>query len=542
MVILYLHERKVNTKVLSYGYKYPLLVKTQRVTLQDFQNKIKTDFCGSDDLFFRQISTDAVECVLCYLDGGSDKQLLEQNVIAPLLRATEKVNSQNLASIVFFSEEIKVTPVDECAGKIADGDVILFFDGENTANLLSMRKFDKRAVVEPPTSNVLKGPREGFIEEIKTNVTLLRRRIKSPKLTVKNMQIGRFSSTPVALVYIDGIAEAKVIDEITRRLMAIDIDGIIDGAYLTSFIQGRRNSFFNQVGSSEKPDVVASKLLEGRVAIVVDGSPLVLTLPFVLFEDLQDGYDYYSNDWRSSMVRVFRILGALLTILLPGAYVALQSHHYHLMPLKFLITLLSATNGIPFPPAIEMFFVLMLFEILNQASIRMPRLMGISLSIVGAIVLGDTAVKAGLISSPAVLVTALSAIGIFCVPDQVGTLSILRFLFLCCSSVMGLFGIVILFLVLVAYLSSMDSYGSPYLAPYAPRINPDLKDGVLKSSTVNMTKRPYSIPSSNRKRLDEQRILPSENIEEIPPYHAQHIDDNKKDASTQNGVEHDKLQ
>ncbi len=468
-------------------------------------------FSQSDDLFMREIRTDNCLCILAYLDGGSDKELLEQNVISPIISAKDTVSSANLSSIVFYGEEIKPMSIGDCPLKIAEGDIILFFDGEDCGNLISLRKFDKRAVVEPPTSNVLKGPREGFIEEIKTNVTLLRRRIKSPKLTVKNMQLGRYTTTAISIVYVDGLAEKKVIDEIQRRISAIDIDGVIDGSYLTSFIQGRRFSFFNQVGSSEKPDVVAAKLLEGRVAIVVDGSPLVLTLPFVLFEDLQDGYDYYSNDWRSSMIRIFRIMGALLTILLPGAYVALQSHHYHLMPLKFLITLLSATNGIPFPPAIEMFFVLLLFEILNQASIRMPRLMGISLSIVGAIVLGDTAVKAGLISSPAVLVTALSAIGIFCVPDQVGTLSILRFLFLCCSSVMGLIGIIIMFVVLIAYLTSMDSYGSPYLAPYAPRINPDLKDGVLKQSTVGMKKRPFSIPVLDRTRLDEEDSSPTQN-------------------------------
>ena len=350
---------------------------------------------------------------------------------------------------------------------------------------------------------MLKGPREGFIEEIKTNITLLRRRLKTPDFVVKNLSVGRYSSTAIAVAYIDGIAVNNVVNEIVERLQKIDIDGIIDGSYVASFIQGRRYCFFNQVGSSEKPDVVASKLLEGRVAIIVDGSPLVLTLPFVLFEDLQDGYDYYSNDWASSLARLFRVLGGLLTVILPGAYVALQSHHYHLMPLKFLITLMSATNGIPFPPAIEMFFVLILFEILNQASIRMPRLMGISLSIVGAIVLGDTAVKAGLISSPAVLVTALSAIGIFCVPDQVGALSILRFIFLCCSAVMGLFGIVILLILLTAYLVSLSSYGAPYLAPYAPRISPDLKDGMLKSSTANMDERPFSIPTNNRTRLSK---------------------------------------
>ena len=473
------------------------------MTISEFKDYMSQLFHNSDDLFFREVNTDYVQCILCYLDGGSDKIVLEQDILSPLLSAKEKVNGDNLSSHIFFGEEIKPVEMSDCPSKVAEGDVILFLDGEQKGHLISIRKFDKRAIAEPPTSNVLKGPREGFIEEIKTNITLLRRRLKTPDFVVKNLSVGRYSSTAIAVAYIDGIAVNNVVNEIVERLQKIDIDGIIDGSYVASFIQGRRYCFFNQVGSSEKPDVVASKLLEGRVAIIVDGSPLVLTLPFVLFEDLQDGYDYYSNDWASSLARLFRVLGGLLTVILPGAYVALQSHHYHLMPLKFLITLMSATNGIPFPPAIEMFFVLILFEILNQASIRMPRLMGISLSIVGAIVLGDTAVKAGLISSPAVLVTALSAIGIFCVPDQVGALSILRFIFLCCSAVMGLFGIVILLILLTAYLVSLSSYGAPYLAPYAPRISPDLKDGMLKSSTANMDERPFSIPTTNRTRLSK---------------------------------------
>ncbi len=473
------------------------------MNIVDFKNTISSTFHGSDDLFFREVTTEHAKCIISYLDGGSDKIVLEQDIIAPIINAQVIVDGSTLSSVIFYGEEIKPVAIDDCPSRIAEGDVIIFFDGENQGHLISIRKFDKRAIAEPPTSNVLKGPREGFIEEIKTNVTLIRRRLKTPSLTVKNLSVGKYSTTPISVLYIDGLAVNSVVDEIIERLNEIDIDGIIDGSYVSSFIQDRRYCFFNQVGSSEKPDVVASKLLEGRVAIIVDGSPLVLTLPFVLFEDLQDGYDYYSNDWASSLARLFRVLGGLLTVILPGAYVALQSHHYHLMPLKFLITLMSATNGIPFPPAIEMFFVLMLFEILNQASIRMPRLMGISLSIVGAIVLGDTAVKAGLISSPAVLVTALSAIGIFCVPDQVGALSILRFIFLCCSAVMGLFGIVILIILIVAYLVSLSSYGAPYLAPYAPRINPDLKDGLLKTSTVNMNERPYSIPSKNRKRLSK---------------------------------------
>lgn len=238
--------------------------------------------------------------------------------------------------------------------------------------------------------------------------------------------------------------------------------------------------------------------------IMVDGSPIAITLPYLIFEDVQDGYDYYSTDWRASMIRMFRLLGGLITVFLPGAYVALQTYHYQLLPIKFLMTLMSATTNIPFPPAIEMLLVMILFEILNQASIRMPRYFGISLSVVGAIVLGDTAVKAGLISSPSVLVVALSAIGIFCIPDQVGAMSILRFLYLCISAVLGFVGMIILTICIVAYLAELDNFGTPYLAPYAPRITPDLQDGVFKAGNSAMELRPYSIPTQNRRRISKQ--------------------------------------
>lgn len=474
------------------------------VNRTEFGKYINASFGGSDDILTREITSCGIECALYYADGLSDKLLLEQDIIRPLLASTIPPSSHTLQQIVLFGEEIKPVLLEDCPQSIADGDIILFIDGEDRGYLISLRKFDKRAIVEPPTSTVLKGPREGFIEEIKTNVTLLRRRLKSPDFTVKMLKAGRYSSTSVALAYISGIADDEIVNAIEKKISAIDIDGIIDSTYIATFIQSRKHSIFNQTGSSEKPDAVAAKLLEGRIAIIVDGSPVVLTVPFVLLEDLQDPYDYYSNDWRAVMVRIFRILGAALTILLPGAYVALQSYHYHLLPLKFLMTLLTATSGIPFPPAIEMLIVLVLFEILNQASVRMPRLMGISLSIVGAIVLGDTAVKAGLISSPAVLVTALSAIGIFCVPDQVGTLSILRFLLLCISAVLGLFGIMIMSMLIICYLVGLENFGTPYLAPFAPRISSDLKDAILKQGTDSMIRRPYTIPNKNRVRLNKK--------------------------------------
>lgn len=484
-----------------------------RVNTSEMQSFIKDRFHNTGDLLLREIPHGDGGVLFCYIDSLSDKLLLEQDVIAPVSECEKvfdgSVKSQDemrelLLAVTSFCQDVTVLSVEDGVKKIAEGDVGMFAEGFDCFFMFSLRKTDKRSVAEPPTATVLKGPREGFIEEIKTNTAMIRRKIKSPDLVFENMSIGRYSSTPVTVAYVHGIADPVTVRKIKAALEKADIDGVTDSAYLTSFLEERKHSFFKQVGNTEKPDVVAAKLLEGRVAVIMDGSPIVLTLPFVLMEDMQDGYDYYSGDWRATFARIFRFLGAALTVLLPAAYVALQSYHYHLLPIKFLVTLVGATSTIPFPPAVEMLFVLLLFEILNEASMRMPRYLSVSLSIVGAIVLGDTAVKAGLISSPAVLVTALSSIGIFCVPDQVGSLSILRIIFLCASAVLGLFGIIAVLVVTVGYLATMQNYGAPYFAPYAPRIVGDLKDGVFKASADDMTTRPLSFPNRNRTRLKKE--------------------------------------
>ncbi len=473
------------------------------MNIDELEKRLKTTFSQSDDFKCRRLYVGDKKCLFAYIDGNIDKILFEQDVVRPLKNAEdfEKPYLKSLQNKVAYADEIDVVPMIETPGKIACCDIAFFIEGESDAYVFSLRKPSARAIGEPPTASVMKGPREGFIEEIKTNISLIRRRIKSPDLVTKTFQVGRYSSTTVALMYVRGIADDAIVNKLAEKINRIDVDGVVDSAYVLSFLQTRKNSFFLQAGTTEKPDVASAKLLEGRIAIIVDGSPIVVTLPYLIFEDVQDGYDYYSGDWRATMTRMFRLLGALLTVLLPGAYVALQTYHFQLLPVKFLMTLMAATNNIPFPPAIEMLLVMTLFEVLNQASIRMPRYFGISLSVVGAIVLGDTAVKAGLISSPSVLVVALSAIGIFCVPDQVGPMSILRFLFLCVSAVTGFVGMIMLTLIIIAYLASLDNFGTPYLAPYAPRIVPDLQDGVMKANSSSMELRPYSIPTANRRRI-----------------------------------------
>lgn len=471
------------------------------VELEKLTSDIKNAYSDSDDLIVKNFDVNLGAAAICYLDGFIDKDILTRDVLSSLTGTTLSVPVYDCLNNLPFPEVIDVSvELGDVLAHIAKGDVVLLIDGAEGCFCFPLRQTVMRGITEPPTESVLRGPREGFIEDIKANTTLIRRKIKSEKLVITNMSVGEQTHTSVAVCYIDGIADKTIISTVKERISKIKTDGILDSYYIEQYLCENKYSLFTQVGSSEKPDVVAAKLLEGRIAIIVDGSPSVLTVPFLLFEAMQDAYDYYSNDWRASLIRIFRIIGMLLTIFLPAAYVAFETFHFHLLPLKFLITLLNATNGIPFPPQIEILLVLLLFEILNQASIRMPRFLGISLSIVGAIVLGDTAVKAGLISSPAVLIIALSSIGIFCVPSQVNVISMLRTIFVCIAAVLGLYGLLIATIMTVCYIVSINNYGTPFAAPFAPIVSSDLKDGLLKSLNVNQKTRPLSFPNHNRRR------------------------------------------
>lgn len=464
-------------------------------------------FLGSSDLVVRRFSVVGISMAFVLIDGLVDKNILNRDMLRPLLVAKEFAPpyAEALQQTISYSEDLVTeSEVSEISTKIAQGGVALVIDKAEEFFIFSLPNYPVRAIAEPPTESLSRGPREGFIEDVKVNVSMLRRKLRTPNFVVESKQVGRYSNTTISLCYLNGVADKNIIEKVKERISKIDIDGIIDSSYVAQFLEEKKFSFFNDVAVSEKPDVVAAKLLEARIAILVDGSPIALTLPYGILEDLQDASDYYSNSWRASMIRFLRVLGAFFAIILPGAYVSLESYHYKLLPLKLVITIMNSVKSIPFTPPIEMLVVVLIFEVMNQASVRMPRIMGVSLSVVGAIVLGDTAVKAGLISSPTVLVTALSVIGKFCIPDQEAQISLLRIAFLVISAVLGMLGMLIGTTVLICYLASLNSYGTPFLAPYSPLIAPDLKDSLLKSSLRQMKKRPYAIPTQNRTRLSDK--------------------------------------
>jgi len=477
--------------------------------------KVRKDFGESSDLTIRPSLVGGQTGYFVSLEGLTDKELLEEHLIKPLAEGV--FPPREIEKRIFLTAPAeKVSDLEKAEQEISGGATALFIPGEEEAYLFSVKKWERRTVAEPPTSSVLKGPREGFTEDVNVNVSLIRRRVKDKRLVIKEVTIGRYSSTKVMVCYLSDVAAKKTVDLVNERLAHIDIDGVIDSSYLTKFLEDDPSSLFPQVGSLEKPDVVAAKLLEGRVAILSDGSPIALTVPHLLIESFQDSQDYFKRNTRVTVTRFLRLFGAIIALFLPAAFVAVQEFQYQVLPLKFLITIVNSTNGTPLSPTLEMMLVLIIFDILNEASVRMPRYVGMALSIVGAIVLGETAVSAGLLSSPAVLVTALSSIGLYLVPDDVGTYSILRLLFVAAAALLGLLGILFALLLLVAHLVNLKSFGANYTSPYAPLVNGDLKDGFVKRELPDMEARPESIDNQNPTRIKKDDFLRAHLDEEDP--------------------------
>ena len=477
------------------------------MTLEKLCKRLRKDFGESADLTLREGVVGGKKALYVSFEGLVDKELLEEHVIKPLSLIAEPT-VREIEKHVYLTSPFKTeTSVAKAEEAICEGATALFLEESNTICLFSVKKWERRSVEEPPTSSVIKGPREGFTEDVTVNATLLRRRIKSKTLVIREMTIGRYSRSKVLVCYLSDVAAKKTVDIVNERLSHIDIDGVIDSSYLTKFLEDDPDSLFPQIGSLEKPDVVAAKLLEGRVAILSDGSPIALTVPYLLIESFQDSQDYFKRNSRVTVTRFLRLFGAIIALFLPAAFVAVQEFQYQVLPLKFLITIINSTSGTPLSPTLEMILVLIIFDILNEASVRMPRYVGMALSIVGAIVLGETAVSAGLLSSPAVLVTALSSIGLYLVPDDVGTYSLLRLIFVAAAALMGLLGILFALLLLLAHLVTLESFGSNYLSPFAPLVNKDLKDGFVKRELPNMAMRPESIDNQNPVRLKKDAFL-----------------------------------
>lgn len=462
--------------------------------------KILKALLCSDDVIFFEFTAGNKNALAVYVDSITDKETLGLQVIFPLKNANVSQSVKKLAKTITCANVKTVTEIKEAANEVLNGSTVILIDGKAGGFAADVKKFDVRAIAEPPTELAIRGPRNGFIESIKTNLSLVRRYLKTTALKIETTEIGKYSSTTVAIMSIDGITDPSLVKKIKNKLENVKIDGIPDSSYVSKILYERKNSLFKQVGSTERPDVLIERMLEGRIGILVDGSPFALTLPYLLIEDFQTAEDYYISHYRANLVRALRVLAIFLSVFLPGLFVAAQLFHLQLIPLNFLLTIVNSIKGIPLSPSLEMFFLLLIFEILNETSIRMPKYVGMALAVVGALVLGETAVNAGLVSTPAVLIMAMSGISIYTVPELTETTSILRFIVLLIAGSIGGYGIVLTEAFLTCYLCATENYGVPYVAPYSPLILNDLQDGIYMSDVTSMPFRPQALNAKNKRR------------------------------------------
>jgi len=464
-------------------------------------DQIQSKFATPDILSRRDFITNGKNGCLLFMPDLTNGVTIG-NMIQALEREEGEITDADtlIRRVIFVSSATAVSDTDAAVSRILDGECAIFIEGVSEIVLAETKQWDKRGVSEPTTEAVVRGPREGFTEDLKTNLSLLERKLKTPSLAVERLKVGRNSNVNVAVVYLANVVNPNIVEEIKRRLKKIDIDAIYDSYNLEPFLEYHPYSMFKQVGYTERPDIAASKLSEGRAAIVVDGSPIVLTLPFLFIEDFRSPEDYYQRFSYTTFLRFIRLFALLLAVMLPGLYVCILRFNFDLVPLGFLVTIMNAIKGTPLPPLAEMLLVIGLFEIIREAALRMPRIVSMAMSIVAAIVLSETIVRAGIISSPSILIIALSSIAMFTAPNHIGPMTLLRIIFTLLGGFLGMYGLLLGAVFLVHYLADLDSYGTPYLAPLAPLIPGDYADSFIKRPIFEMKNRPGSIKNVNPTR------------------------------------------
>jgi spore germination protein KA len=480
-------------------------------TIEAVRTKLGEIFSDCSDFMLREIScgkNSMIKILVAYIDGLADKRILNQDVVHPVLdflsntEFHERGNIYNkLKECVVINNIIKeADDMRKAVDGIISGEVLLFIDGETKALEIGVKAPQGRQVEEPDTETSIRGAREGFVENLLTNVPLIRKRIKNPDLKLEMMQIGERTKTDVCICYIKGIANEEIVREVRERLKKIKTDAILDTGVIEQYISDNRFSLFPTVGNSEKCDKLAGKLLEGRVGIICDGTPYVLTVPYLYIESIQATDDYYDHAFFATFMRLLRLVALLISNLLPGMYVALVSFHQSVIPFKMMITLTASRQGIPFSPFIEAILMIVAFELLREAGVRMPKPIGQALSIVGAIVLGEASVAAGITSNLMVIIVAITAICSFIVPPLIRATMLLRFAFLAASNFLGFFGLSLVVVAVFIHLCRLRSFGVPYMSPFSPLTAYDLKDTFVVVPIWAMVTRPKILRQQENER------------------------------------------
>lgn len=502
---------------------------SMKKSLQKNKQTIKSRLGNSADIIVREFkigSHPKVSAAVFYTDGLTDTKSVQKFIMESLLFEfnAEKIvmedSEQEIGSLLEQLKDVVLTVgelnelnnLEDLLVSLLSGNVILLLDGYGTGFEIGLKEWENRGVTETSSESVVRGPKESFSESIRTNTALIRRKIKDPSLWMESRVIGRVTKTDVAIMYMEGIADDGVVEEVRRRLDRIDIDGILESGYIEELIQDNAITPFPTLYNSERPDVIAAGILEGRVAILVDGTPFVLLAPAIFVQLFQAAEDYYGRSGVSSALRLLRYFCFFIAFLVPSLYVAITTFHQEMIPTELLFSLLAQRERIPFPAVFEVLLMEVAFEILREASLRMPKAVGSAISIVGTLVIGQAAVEAGLVSATLIIVVSTTAIASFVFPanDLSIATRLLRFPLIGLAASFGLFGIVIGVVLLIIHLCSLRSFGVPYMSSMAPYIKEDQKDTFIRLPYWLMRTRPKLIGRKNLIRSQTPKPRPPE--------------------------------
>lgn len=481
-----------------------MLRKNIYIDLEDNFTYLKEVFENNTDVIFRRFYVGPWEAALVYVEGLADKTLLNDFVMETLMIFGDRPHKiedikDTLITVTDINEEKKM---ESAVNSVLSGDSVLLIDGIDIAYIIATRAWPSRGVSEPSSESVLRGPKEALVETMRFNTALIRRRLRDSRLKVESTKVGVRSKTDIAIMYIEDIVNKDVLAQVKERLDSIEIDAILDSGYIEQLLEGSKWSIFPQIQSTERPDVVAGALLEGRVALVVDNTPFCLIVPTTLSALFQSPDDYNQRWIYASSVRLVRFIAILISLVLPAVYVSVTSFHTAILPTRLVYAIASSREGVPFPAFIETLIMEVSMALLVEAVLRLPNGLGSTIGIVGGLIIGQAAVSAGIVSPAMIIIVSITSLTTFITPnyEAISSQRIIRLTLIVAATIIGFYGIVLMLIVYLIHLVKLESFGVPYMAPIVNTRSSDMKDTFIRAPLQFFKKRPAYINPQDKIR------------------------------------------
>lgn len=478
-------------------------------SVSENENKIKKDFKDCSDLLLRECIVGGRKCVVCVLDGMINSLQLSQMIMRPMLGYKFENDAANYVfetikqRVVSSLEMSEADNFDDAYFFLFSGFAVVFIDGVSKCLVMGIQGFVKRNTDEPSNESNIKGAKECFTETLNDNKAILHRRIKSPKLKIKQFKIGQQIKTSVAVCYLESAVDMRLVAEVEKRILTAPIDDLCDYGELAAFLDSGIKSYFTAVGNTERPDTLCSKLSEGRVAVLVDGSPYAIYVPYLFTDSFSTVDDYNNRPFYATFNRLLKYFSFVISVILPGFYVAVGTYHQELLPPSLMYTVAAAEASTPFSLMLEAVMVLILYEIMREAGLRLPKAIGHAVSIIGALVIGDAVVNAGLVGAPMLVVVAVTAIASYVIYPLYESISVLRIIFILLGGFTGIYGVILGVCMLCVNITSLNPYGVPYSAPISPLSKKSVVDVFCRADWKKLLRRNVRVQNLRGADIDD---------------------------------------